>query len=58
MFERREEEVDVSLRGLVDLTERTLAEQPDVDAALAELLDRSPGTSVDDDITLLLLRAL
>jgi serine phosphatase RsbU (regulator of sigma subunit) len=58
MFERREEEVDVSLRGLVDLTERTLADHPDVEPALAELLRRSPGTSIDDDITLLLLRGL
>ena len=58
MFERREEEVDVSLRDLVTLTARTLADHDDVEAALAELLHSSPGTSVDDDITLLLLRAL
>ncbi len=57
MFERRDEEVDVSLGDLVALTARTLAEVPETEAALAELLDRSPGTSIDDDVTLLLLRA-
>ena len=56
MFERREEEVDVSLQGLVDLTAHTLDHVPDTDEALAELFVQAPGTSIDDDVTLLLLR--
>ncbi len=56
MFERREEEVDVSLQSLVELTGRTLGQVGDTDEALGELLARAPGTSIDDDVTLLLLR--
>ncbi len=56
MFERREEEVDVSLAALVELADRTLAGTEHTDTAIAELLQRAPGTSIDDDITLLLLR--
>ena len=58
MFERREEEVDVSLGVLVDLFARTLDGTADTEAAAADLLERSPGTSIDDDVTLLLLRGL
>jgi light-regulated signal transduction histidine kinase (bacteriophytochrome) len=58
MFERREEALDVSLRELVGLVDRTLADTPGTEAALHELLHRAPGTSIDDDVTLLLLRGL
>ena len=56
MYERREEAVDVSLSGLVALVDGTLSGNPDTGSALTELLERSPGTSIDDDVTLLLLR--
>ena len=56
MFERREEAIDVSLSDLVELTDEALVQHADTDAVLEYLLERAPGTSIDDDVTLLLLR--
>ena len=56
MFERREEAIDVSLSDLVGLTDEALVQNADTDAVLESLLERAPGTSIDDDVTLLLLR--
>ena len=56
MFERREEAIDESLSDLVRLTDAALVQYSDTDAVLEDLLARAPGTSIDDDVTLLLLR--
>jgi serine phosphatase RsbU (regulator of sigma subunit) len=58
MYERREEAVDLSLRSLAELTDEVLERATDTESAIAELLERAPGTSIDDDVTLLLLRGL
>ena len=56
MYERRGEAVDVSLASLVSLAEESLGRHADVEDSLRDLMIRAPGTSIDDDVTLLLVR--
>ncbi len=56
MYERRGEAVDVSLAPLVSLAEDSLGRHADLDDSLRDLMTRAPGTSIDDDVTLLLVR--
>jgi chemotaxis family two-component system sensor kinase Cph1 len=57
MFERRGESVDVSMHGLTRLVDRCLADPASsVADCLAELMVQAPDTSIDDDITLLVVR--
>lgn len=56
MYERRGEAVDVSLASLVSLAEDSLGGHADLEDSLRDLMTRAPGTSIDDDVTLLLVR--
>jgi two-component system, chemotaxis family, sensor kinase Cph1 len=57
MFERRDEPVDVSLGALTELVDRCLADPAvSLDGCLTDLMSQAPDTSIDDDVTLLLVR--
>ncbi|QIK65605.1 SpoIIE family protein phosphatase [Nocardioides sp. HDW12B] len=56
MYERRGEAVDVSLASLASLVDESLEEHPEVGASLRDLMVRAPGSSIDDDVTLLIVR--
>jgi light-regulated signal transduction histidine kinase (bacteriophytochrome) len=57
MFERRDEAVDVSLAALSELVDSCLTDPTaSLEGCLDDLMRQSPDTSIDDDVTLLLVR--
>jgi serine phosphatase RsbU (regulator of sigma subunit) len=57
MFERRDESVDVSLGALTEMVDGCLADPASsLDDCLADLMRHAPDSSIDDDVTLLLVR--
>lgn len=55
MFERRGESIDVSLAALTALVDDTLAGCATLQDGLRTLMAQAPGSSIDDDVTLLIL---